>query len=81
MGGEEEADAVKSVYGDDCLVIHQWPPRINLLIRPRTADISSEQFVQALISIRAGPNVLSHCFSSLIIIIIIIIVIFFLIFD
>ncbi|KAI4370132.1 hypothetical protein MLD38_018512 [Melastoma candidum] len=32
------------------------PPHIQLLIRPRTADVSSQQFVQALLSLRATPN-------------------------
>ncbi|KAI4310371.1 hypothetical protein MLD38_035354 [Melastoma candidum] len=52
---EEEAEAVKSVYGEDCSVVCRSPPHIRLLIRPRTADVSSQQFVQALLSLRATP--------------------------
>lgn len=38
-----ELEAAESVYGDDCVVIAQYPPQINLLIKPRTADVSSQQ--------------------------------------
>ncbi|MFS7976860.1 hypothetical protein Hanom_Chr10g00897301 [Helianthus anomalus] len=31
------------MYGDDCLVISQYPPHLNLLIKPRTTDVSSQQ--------------------------------------
>ncbi|KAK1418797.1 hypothetical protein QVD17_27944 [Tagetes erecta] len=49
-----EVEAAQSVYGDDCLLISQlYPPHLNLLIKPRTADVSSQQFVEAVIGIRA----------------------------
>ncbi|KAJ0673048.1 putative transcription factor C2H2 family [Helianthus annuus] len=51
-----EVEAAQSVYGDDCLVISQYPPHLNLLIKPRTADVSSQQFVEAVIGIRASSK-------------------------
>ncbi|XP_076890452.1 uncharacterized protein LOC143541530 [Bidens hawaiensis] len=49
-----EVEAAESVYGDECLVVlQQYPPHLNLLIKPRTADVSSQQFVEAVIGIRA----------------------------
>ncbi|XP_071717127.1 uncharacterized protein [Rutidosis leptorrhynchoides] len=49
-----EIEAAESVYGDDCVVVAQYPPHIQLLIKPRTADVSSQQFVEAVIGIRAS---------------------------
>ncbi|CAL1388853.1 unnamed protein product [Linum trigynum] len=58
MADEEEilleVEAVQAVYGDDCAVLDSFPPHLHLHMKPRTADISSQQFVEALISIRAG---------------------------
>ncbi|KAL6130630.1 hypothetical protein ACLB2K_069009 [Fragaria x ananassa] len=58
--GEEdvaaELEAVQAVYGDDCVVLDSYPPRIHLHIKPRTADVASQQFVEAVIEIRAGPQ-------------------------
>ncbi|KAJ0483550.1 putative transcription factor C2H2 family [Helianthus annuus] len=51
-----EVEAAQSVYGDDCLVISQYPPHLHLLIKPRTADVSSQQFVEAVIGIRASSK-------------------------
>ncbi|XP_076936974.1 uncharacterized protein LOC143604350 [Bidens hawaiensis] len=52
-----EVEAAESVYGDECLVvIQQYPPHLNLLIKPRTADVSSQQFVEAVIGIRASSK-------------------------
>lgn len=51
-----EVDAVQAVYGDDCLVLQSYPPHIQIHIKPRTAEISSQQFVEAVIGIRAGPQ-------------------------
>ncbi|KAI3829143.1 hypothetical protein L1987_03259 [Smallanthus sonchifolius] len=39
-----EVEAAESVYGDDCLVLSQYPPHLNLLIKPRTADVSLSRF-------------------------------------
>ncbi|XVF33632.1 hypothetical protein REPUB_Repub17cG0184500 [Reevesia pubescens] len=49
-----EVEAVQSVYGEDCVVIESYPPYLHLHIKPRTADISSQQFVEAVIGIRAS---------------------------
>ncbi|WCJ23022.1 RWD domain-containing protein [Euphorbia peplus] len=51
-----ELEALQSVYGDDCVIIESFPPHLHVHIKPRTADISSEQFVEAVIAIRAGPK-------------------------
>ncbi|CAN0920028.1 E3 ubiquitin-protein ligase RNF25 [Linum grandiflorum] len=49
-----EVEAVQAVYGDDCVVLSAFPPHLHLHVKPRTAEITSQQFVEALISIRAG---------------------------
>lgn len=51
-----EVEAAQSVYGDDCIVLNHYPPHLNLLINPRTADVSSQQFVEAVIGIRASSK-------------------------
>ncbi|KAJ6404764.1 hypothetical protein OIU84_012853 [Salix udensis] len=51
-----ELEAVLAVYGDDCVILDSFPPHLHLHIKPRTADISSQQFVEAVIGIRAGPQ-------------------------
>ncbi|CAM8937975.1 unnamed protein product [Rhodiola kirilowii] len=51
-----EIEAVQAVYGEDCVVVERFPPHIRLHIKPRTADVSSEQFVEAVITIRAGSK-------------------------
>ncbi|KAF9687655.1 hypothetical protein SADUNF_Sadunf02G0115700 [Salix dunnii] len=51
-----EVEAVLAVYGDDCVILDSFPPHLHLHIKPRTADISSQQFVEAVIGIRAGPQ-------------------------
>ncbi|OVA17195.1 zinc finger protein [Macleaya cordata] len=51
-----EVEAVQSVYGDDCLVIQRFPPHLNVHIKPRTADDSSQQFVEAVLGLQAGPQ-------------------------
>ncbi|GAV71089.1 RWD domain-containing protein/zf-RING_2 domain-containing protein [Cephalotus follicularis] len=60
MGQEEEVvievEAVQSVYGDDCFVLDFFPPHLHIHMKPRTADVSSQQFVEAVIDIRAGPQ-------------------------
>ncbi|XP_030465087.2 uncharacterized protein LOC115684485 isoform X1 [Syzygium oleosum] len=61
MAGHEEevameVEAVQSVYGGDCAVVDQYPPRLHVRIVPRTADVSSQQFVEAVIGISAGPQ-------------------------
>ncbi|KAJ8565562.1 hypothetical protein K7X08_008138 [Anisodus acutangulus] len=56
MAEEEEIEALQAVYGDDCLVLQTYPPSFHLHIKPRTADDSSQQFVEAVIGIQAGPK-------------------------
>ncbi|XP_058104288.1 uncharacterized protein LOC131248190 [Magnolia sinica] len=51
-----EVEAVQAVYGNDCHVIKQFPPHINVHTRPRTADDSSQQFVEAVLEIRASSQ-------------------------
>ncbi|KAG8475018.1 hypothetical protein CXB51_031806 [Gossypium anomalum] len=51
-----EVEAVQSVYGDDCVIIESYPPYLHLHIKPRTADVSSQQFVEASIGIRASSQ-------------------------
>ncbi|KAA3462121.1 E3 ubiquitin-protein ligase RNF25 [Gossypium australe] len=51
-----EVEAVQSVYGDDCVIIESYPPYLHLHIKPRTADVSSQQFVEAAIGIRASSQ-------------------------
>ncbi|GKU88508.1 hypothetical protein SLEP1_g2760 [Rubroshorea leprosula] len=58
---KEEVEAVQAVYGDDCVVIDSFPPHLHLHIKPRTADVSSQQFVEAVVGIQAGPEVVLAC--------------------
>ncbi|KAB1998750.1 hypothetical protein ES319_D12G111100v1 [Gossypium barbadense] len=51
-----EVEAVQSVYGDDCVIIESYPPYLHLHIKPRTCDVSSLQFVEAVIGIRANSQ-------------------------
>ncbi|XP_024996177.1 E3 ubiquitin-protein ligase RNF25 isoform X2 [Cynara cardunculus var. scolymus] len=39
-----EVEAAESVYGDDCIVLEKYPPHLHLLIKPRTAEVSSQQY-------------------------------------
>lgn len=48
-----EVEAVKAVYGDDCRVILDFPPHLHVLIRPRTADDASQQFVEVVLGIKS----------------------------
>ncbi|KAK1274216.1 hypothetical protein QJS04_geneDACA012515 [Acorus gramineus] len=51
-----EVEAVESVYGDDCRVVCRFPPHLHVLIRPRTADDSSQQFVEVVLGIQLGDK-------------------------
>ncbi|KAA3488240.1 E3 ubiquitin-protein ligase RNF25 [Gossypium australe] len=51
-----EVEAVQSVYGDDCVIIESYPPYLHLHIKPCTADVSSQQFVEAAIGIQASSQ-------------------------
>ncbi|KAF5177809.1 E3 ubiquitin-protein ligase rnf25, partial [Thalictrum thalictroides] len=53
---EEVLIEVEAVYGEDCKVIERFPPHFQLHIKPRTADDSSLQFVEAFLELRAGSQ-------------------------
>lgn len=38
-----EMEALEAVYGDDCHVIEAYPPNLHVHLKPRTADVSSQQ--------------------------------------
>ncbi len=38
-----EVEAVQAVYGDDCVILQSYPPHLHLHIKPRTADVTSQQ--------------------------------------
>ena len=38
-----EVEAVQAVYKDDCVVLQSYPPHLHLLLKPRTADVTSQQ--------------------------------------
>lgn len=40
---EADVEAVQAVYGDDCVVIDSYPPHLHVHIKPRTADVTSQQ--------------------------------------
>ncbi|KAJ8465356.1 hypothetical protein OPV22_027908 [Ensete ventricosum] len=58
MAAEEdvrlEVEAVQAVYGADCIVIRDFPPHVTVHIRPRTAEDSSQQFVEVILGIKAS---------------------------
>ncbi|PKU82908.1 E3 ubiquitin-protein ligase RNF25 [Dendrobium catenatum] len=51
-----EVEAVQSVYGDDSQIICEFPPHLTVHIKPRTADDSSQQFVETTIGIKASTK-------------------------
>ena len=46
-----EVEAVQAVYGDDCVVLQSYPPHLHLLLKPRTADVTSQQVSLSLSTI------------------------------
>lgn len=48
-----ELEAVEAVYGQDCSILQNYPPHLHIHVKPRTADISSQQFVEAVVGIQA----------------------------
>ncbi|KAF0895708.1 hypothetical protein E2562_014326, partial [Oryza meyeriana var. granulata] len=52
----QEVAAVASVYGDDCHVVCGFPPHVVVHVRPRTADDSSQQFVELFLGIKASSQ-------------------------
>ncbi|KAL6842851.1 hypothetical protein ACP4OV_027164 [Aristida adscensionis] len=53
-----ELEAVAAVYGDDCRVLRDLPPHLVVHVRPRTADDSSQQFVELFLGIKASSQLL-----------------------
>lgn len=51
-----EVEAVRAVYGDDCEIIREFPPHLRVHITPRTADDSSQQFVEVVLGILCGAQ-------------------------
>ncbi|CAL0324335.1 unnamed protein product [Lupinus luteus] len=51
-----EVEAMEAVYGIDFHLLRSFPPLFHLSLFPRTADDSSQQFVEAIIEIRATPQ-------------------------
>ncbi|KAF8676337.1 hypothetical protein HU200_047060 [Digitaria exilis] len=51
-----ELEAVAAVYGDDVRVLHDLPPHLVVHVRPRTADDSSQQFVELFLGIKASSQ-------------------------
>ncbi|XP_042959919.1 uncharacterized protein LOC122294986 isoform X3 [Carya illinoinensis] len=58
-----ELEAVQAVYGDDCVVMDSYPPHLHVHIKPRTADVTSQQFVEALLGIRGGSQVYQNIYT------------------
>ncbi|KAK7350450.1 hypothetical protein VNO77_09103 [Canavalia gladiata] len=60
MANEEEVvaevEAVEAVYGSDCVFLHSFPPHFHISLKPRTADVSSQQFVEAVLEIQASQQ-------------------------
>ncbi|KAI5437254.1 hypothetical protein KIW84_023393 [Lathyrus oleraceus] len=53
----EEVEAMKSVYENDCTILNSIPPHFHLSLKPRTADVSSHQFVEIVLEVHATPQV------------------------
>ncbi|CAO2146966.1 unnamed protein product, partial [Urochloa humidicola] len=51
-----ELEAVAAVYGDDASVLRDLPPHLVVHVRPRTADDSSQQFVELFLGIKASSQ-------------------------
>ncbi|KAL4355950.1 hypothetical protein HN51_027321 [Arachis hypogaea] len=51
-----EVEAVEAVYGTDCVLLQSFPPHFRISVKPRTADVSFEQFVEAIVDVKAGPQ-------------------------
>ncbi|CDP09429.1 unnamed protein product [Coffea canephora] len=48
-----ELEAVEAVYSQDSYILRNYPPHLHIQVKPRTADVSSQQFVEAIIGIQA----------------------------
>ncbi|CAB87867.1 putative protein [Arabidopsis thaliana] len=51
-----EVEALEAVYSEDCVILDSYPPHLHLHIKPRTAEISSQQFVEAVVRFQAGSK-------------------------
>ncbi|CAD6253501.1 unnamed protein product [Miscanthus lutarioriparius] len=51
-----ELEAVAAVYGDEVRVLLDLPPHLVVHVRPRTADDSSQQFVELFLGIKASSQ-------------------------
>lgn len=51
-----ELEAVAAVYGDDVRVLRDLPPHLFVHVRPRTADDTSQQFVELFLGIKASSQ-------------------------
>ncbi|KAG0456975.1 hypothetical protein HPP92_022132 [Vanilla planifolia] len=51
-----EVEAVLSVYGNDCNLIQDFPPHLTVRIKPRTAEDSSQEFVEVTLGIKASSK-------------------------
>ncbi|XP_057532382.1 uncharacterized protein LOC130810368 [Amaranthus tricolor] len=49
----QEVELVEAVYGDDCIILNTFPPHLHLHLKPLTAEVHSQQFVEATIELRA----------------------------
>ncbi|XP_050884387.1 uncharacterized protein LOC127087540 [Lathyrus oleraceus] len=52
----EEVEAMKSVYENDCTILNSIPPHFHLSLKPRTAYVSSHQFVEIVLEVHATPQ-------------------------
>ncbi|XP_002989843.2 E3 ubiquitin-protein ligase RNF25 [Selaginella moellendorffii] len=55
-----ELEAMDAVYRHDCKILQRWPPHLEVLLKPRTADELPLQFVEIVLSIKAGDKYPSH---------------------
>lgn len=52
----EEVEAMKAVYETDCVILRSIPPHFHLSLKPRTADVSYDQFVEIVLEVKATPK-------------------------
>eukprot|EP00250_Pteridium_aquilinum_P012255 c20602_g1_i1 orf=188-1345(+) len=53
---EAELEAAIAVYGSDCNIIHRSPPHLSVRLQPRTAYDISQQYVEAVLVIKASAQ-------------------------
>ena len=42
-----ELEAVEAVYSQDSYILQNYPPHLHIQVKPRTADVSSQQVIQS----------------------------------